>query len=170
MSTKRKAPTEDISDEVQEELHEYADALIETINEATRSSLPQNQGAYGVLGGRPPLPDNLTDMLMYRLSKTKMQALCDALIRMALNSEEKVSFAVQRQSIQDIFDRIEGKARQTIIEARAHDDPLIELMKEAYGPTPEIPYQPPTPTRIAAAPGKLVEAPVREATSDEAWS
>lgn len=86
------------------------------------------KGASGNPRGRPVEPDGLTDMLMYRLRKSGAKALADTLISIAMTSSGNVQLA----AIQYIYDRIEGKPRQAILNTNVGEPLLISLMRKLH--------------------------------------
>ena len=72
--------------------------------------------------GEPP--EGLTDLLGWVLSRKNRIALAHNLVAMA-----KGNGPLALQATQYIFDRMEGKPRQSVIEKRDEQDPLIELIK-----------------------------------------
>ena len=96
------------------------------------------KGRSGNPQGRKPKPDNLTDMLIYVLGKRGMEDLADKLIALAKNevpeNAGKVPYNVQLQAINDIYDRIEGKPRQTVMNKNEGEHPLITLLRELTDP------------------------------------
>lgn len=78
------------------------------------------RGQSGNPHGRPPAPDDLDDLLVYALGKTKARFLVDELINLALNGDGHVKM----RAIEYIFDRIKGKPRQSI-EPLSADEPVF---------------------------------------------
>lgn len=119
------------------------------------------RGESGNPKGRPVEPDNLVDMLAYRLTKTQRKKLADKLIELAL---EKGNLA----AITYIYDRIEGKPRQAVLNRVEVESPLVTLLramttddraKEGHRVSGRATRHPALPT------GPVVEAEVREIPS-----
>lgn len=73
-------------------------------------------------GGRPPIADNLTDVLIHELRPSRRVALARRLIENALGGNQR--------AIEYIYDRIEGKPHQHITEKRDGEDPIVRLLEQ----------------------------------------
>jgi len=119
-------------------------------------------GQSGNLLGRPPEPDGATDLLVYLLKKQGLKELAGSLISLAQNrvagAEGKVPYTVQLSAIQYIYDRIEGRPRQSIIEEHKGEHPLVELFRRLNDDNRALEGR-----SLAALPvGPIFEAEVRE--------
>ncbi len=83
---------------------------------------------------RGKVPDNLTDVLIKRLMPAVRIKLANKLIEIALEGEGRTSL----DAIREIWDRVDGKARQSVITARAEDDPMMVLLREIYKADPKL--------------------------------
>lgn len=118
------------------------------------------RGVSGNPKGRPVEPEELVDMLAYRLTKGLRKQLADKLIEMALKGN--------LNAITYIYDRIEGKPRQAVLNRVEVESPLVSLLRAMT--TDEHAKQghrvSGRPARGPALPaGPVVEAEVREIPS-----
>ena len=79
---------------------------------------------------RGRIPDHLSDVLAKRLTPSVRTAIVEGLIEMAT---ELPAGPVKLKAVQEIFDRIEGRAKQTNINISDREDPLVALLKELIG-------------------------------------
>lgn len=74
-------------------------------------------------------PSTLTDTLARKLTARTRHAIARHLIHMALNEKEP---KLALEAIKEIWDRIEGKSRQSIVQSRGVRDPLLEIYKQVF--------------------------------------
>lgn len=101
-----------------EEARGYFVELVDTNVADTRFK----PGESGNKMGRPKEPDNLVDMLTLRLGKAGSKKLADTLI--ALATEHK-----SLDAIKYIYDRIEGRPRQAVLQQSEEEPILVRLLR-----------------------------------------
>ena len=77
---------------------------------------------------------DLTSALTKLLTKKTRKLLAEKLIELALQAGERTSL----EAIREIYDRIEGRARVSVTNSRAENDPLLKLLADVMGPTPAL--------------------------------
>ena len=142
MATKRLSPA------VEQEAEQFFGKELFTLGGDTR----YQHGKSGNPTGRPPEPDGLTDMLAYQLKKADRRTLARILINMAKRGDLK--------AIMYIYDRIDGRPRQSVENKTADDDPLLELWRQVYADDSKALAG----AAVRAIPGPVLEAEVREVT------
>ena len=80
-------------------------------------------------GGSVTVPENLVDVLALKLTPRTRQALMARLLDMALDPR---GGKLALDAIREIFDRMEGKPRASVISSRDAQDPLLNLYKEVF--------------------------------------
>ncbi len=106
--------------------------LIETLVLGMEEEKPRNKG------GRRKTPDDLSDVLVFKLTPQRRHDLMESLVVMAL---ELPNGPVKLKAIQEIFDRTEGRSRQASQTNKDKNDPLLELLGESLESTPLIEEQ-----------------------------
>ena len=115
------------------------------------------RGKTGNAMGRPVEPEGLTDMLAYQIKKADRRALAKVLLAMALRGN--------LQAIQYIYDRIDGRPRQSIEQKQSENDPLVEILRQLHDDNDKAL----SGRSVRALPANTVDATeVREADSGEA--
>ena len=117
------------------------------------------------------IPDNATldDVLVSRLGKKGAVRLADALIGLATGSKPVL------QAIQYIYDRLEGKPRQAVVDTKDATPAFVEAMREFYAHEEQQSSQQPArslePTKAIGLPApnseSYIEAELREILSEE---
>lgn len=107
-------------------------------SEATQWS----KGKSGNPAGRPKAPDEnlaLTEMLGVVLRTGKGNAaLSRHLINLARGNYEGVPYSVQLQATQYIFDRLEGRPRQSIQQTGNDEPPIVGLLRKLVDDKPAL--------------------------------
>lgn len=139
---------------------EEADAKEYFGTEVLADRLPEDtrwqRGKSGNLKGRPKEPEGLTDMLMWRLGRTGSKQIADVLIGLAKRGN--------LQAIQYIYDRIEGKPRQSVLQQGAEEPEIVKLLRQLADDTSALEGHD-IPARLPAASNEsfaIIEAEVRE--------
>ena len=94
------------------------------------STALQEIGRVDSIIARNKTPENLTDVLMEQLLPNVRRKLARRLIEIALHSESERN---AMEAIREIMDRVEGKTRQTVMQARSKTDPVLKLYLEVFG-------------------------------------
>lgn len=112
----------------QEDVIPAEESLLAVVDEAQRTlpqAMKEKQWQKGVSGnpkGRPMMPDEgLTAMLAWVISKEKSKLLAQTLLQKALDGDLK--------AIMYIYDRLEGKPRQSIHDETPEIDPVLLLFE-----------------------------------------
>ena len=77
---------------------------------------------------RGKIPDSLTDVIIQQLRPQVRTRIARRLIEIATTGREKESLT----AIKEIFDRVEGRARQSSAPTTDKDSVLLELLAETY--------------------------------------
>lgn len=84
---------------------------------------------------RGAIPTSLTDVLIAQLRPSIRTKVAKRLINIAT---EEGNPRIALDAIKEIYDRIEGRATQSIRQSRAADDPLLALLQEAFKDEPSL--------------------------------
>lgn len=125
------------------------------------------KGVSGNPGGRPGQPDNLTDTLAWLLGKAGAKKLAQALIDMAIGEE---GGKPNLQALVYIFDRLEGKPRQAIIETKIQNEPLLEIFRALTNESKRIPEKKTRALPVGGGDYSINAAEVREAAGEGSGS
>ena len=128
----------------------------EVLEGRTEGDTRWQKGQTGNRKGRPVEPDGLTDMLLYRLKKSGSRRIADKLIQLAE--------AGNLQAIQYIYDRIEGKPRQSVLQQSESEPLIVQLMRRMVDPGPALEGRT-LPAGLVSPTNSVIEAEVREVTS-----
>ena len=85
-------------------------------------------GKTGNPGGRPRTPEGVTEVLAWRLGKNGAKLLAEKLIKLATGDKPDL------RAIQYIYDRLDGKPRQSVETINDGEDPFILLLQRLYEP------------------------------------
>ena len=77
---------------------------------------------------RGKIPESLTDVILQQLKPAVRTRIALRLIEIATTGREKESLT----AIKEIFDRVEGRARQSSAPTTDKDSVLLELLAETY--------------------------------------
>jgi hypothetical protein len=94
-------------------------------------------GKSGNPTGRPPAPDtdDLIEILKWRLGRSGARKIADKLIALALDER---GGAVTMDAIKYIYDRIEGKPRQTAVTVSDDESPIVRILRGLVDPKPAL--------------------------------
>lgn len=77
---------------------------------------------------RHPIPDKLVDVLMQQLRPTLRTELAKRLIAIALGENDRMAL----DAIREIYDRVEGRARQATIAETQSNVIIVNTLKELF--------------------------------------
>jgi len=149
------------NDLTSDDIAEVHDLLVDDVDSAIASTR-WKRGQSGNPGGRLPVPDDLDDLLVYRLGKQKAIALIDHLIGMAMEGSSTVNL----QATMYIFNRIKGMPRQAIVQSSEGDTLIAQLLRKLVtnNATALEGHQLP-----AARPAVTIEQPVTSTETAVLW-
>lgn len=146
-------------------LEEYSESIIEPFYQERKQS---SYLAGKAKNRRPPAkvippPDTLTEALAEQLGRKGMRTMAQSLIQLTKGPRPSLD------AIKYVFDRLEGKPRQSVVQSRDQDDPLLELLGKLMENDKQL--DTPAPAGLLAEPvseiESYIEAEVREADSEE---
>lgn len=107
---------------------EHKEAMLEEL-----ASIGEEENT--IVRRRGKIPDNLTDVLLQRLSASVRARIAQRLVDIALQEKDD---RLALNAITEVFDRIEGKARQTTLTGRDKNDPMLELLGQLFKEEPKL--------------------------------